>query len=350
MSIGKLSLQSIRTLLLMALFLISACGEKKSPAEPQVKTTAETTTPIRYLGLRLFNIPDSPNPFALEKEFTECVFDKPDTDAWPTFSKSCKMINLASTYKERQDEKVYIDSIVARCCGVIAATIGTYQSTYENTLRIFDELPGVEKKPVQCKNLETNMASWTKEFFVVSKNGTDKFVIQEETSGGSGGNSTSTTIYFNMVAPDCNEIERLDKMLDDEGKKRRESMAEKSSNNNRPTSTNGLFGELQCKYTTMIAVATGAAVEMKGKGNYSFKFSGPLGTVTSPSNSIEKIKFISMNVGAKSTGYIYWPVSPGDIPFEFQINIEPDGTIGGLLTIKQSPIGELMAFGPCKRI
>lgn len=350
MSIKKTSFQSIRSLLLMALFLISACGEKNSTTEPQVKTTVETTTPIRYLGLRLFDIPDSPNPFALEKEFTECVFDKPDIDDWPTFTKSCNMINLASTYKERQDEKVYIDTIVARCCGVIAATIGTNQSTYENTLRIFDELPGVEKKPVQCKNLETNMASWTKEFFIVSKNGTDKFVIQEETSGGSGGNSTSTRIYFNMVTPDCNEIERLDKSLDDEGKKRIESIAEQSSNNNRPTSTNGLFGKLQCNYTYFIAMATGAAVELKGKENYSFKFSGPLGTVTYPSNSIEKIKFISMNVGDKSTGYIYWPVSPGDIPFEFQFNMEPDGTISGLMTIKQSPMGELMALGLCKRI
>ncbi len=350
MSSGKLNLQSFKIMLLIALFFISACGEKKTTVESSAKVTAETTSPIRYLGLRLFDIPDSPNPFALEKEFTECVFDKPDPDDWPTYSKSCKIMNLAPSYKERPDEKVYIDSIVARCCGVIAATIGTYQSTYEKTLRIFDELPGVEKKPFACKNLETNSAQWQREIFIISYKGNDKFTIQEETDGGSGGNNTWTKIYYNMVTPDCNEIERLDKMLSGEGKKRTKSIAEQSGNNNRSTSTNGLVGEFQCKYTAMIAVATGAAVEMKGRENYYFKFAGPLGTVTSPKNNIENIKFISSGTGSASTGYVYRPVSPGDISFEYQINIEPNGTIAGLMTIKNTPIGEVMAFGPCQRI
>lgn len=207
---------------------LNACSEKQTSTDIPV---AEATSSVRYLGLRLLDVPTSTGPFSLEKEFKECIFKKDDID-WPISTEECKIKDLAPTFKERPDENVNIDSIVTRS-GPVTATISPNQSTYENTLRIFDNLVGVEKKSFECKNIETD--GGMSEFFIIAKNGVDKFSIQEYTYGGSGGSQTTTTVFFNMVTPDCNEIARLDKMILDQTREKNLSVAnnskEKASNN-----------------------------------------------------------------------------------------------------------------------
>ncbi len=334
-------------------------------------STALAAPGARYLGQRLLDLAQSdpkvsPGPTDLAKELKECRFTR-DDETDQTKSEKCVIRNLAPTYKQRPREELQIVADTPRCC-LGAVTISPNQLTYDNTLDLFKGIPGVKKTSVACENLKAETGS--REFFIISKDGQNKFTIQEETDGGSGGNQTSTTIYYGKPDLDCKHIEALDNLkwqrIREANLKRNNAQA--ASNNspsangiaNEPTEKPSrqdagrekkpLIGEFACTYTSMIATATGAAVQMKGKDSYIFRLQGASGTVTNPKNKTEEIRLVSVTAGTAAVGHLYEPIMPGELPFEWQINVESKGTLGGLMTLKKSPMGEIMAFGACRKI
>lgn len=346
-----------KTIFLGILAVLIGCGDKsESPNSKDKKDSTSATNSVRYLGQRLLDLtlPDAkipPMPNSLIDEFKECKFQK-DEENNQTETKECSISNLSPSYKQRQQETINIVADTPRCC-LTSVAVYTNQLTYDNTLDLFEGLPGVKKTPVACSNIEADYGR--KEFYVISRDGIDKLVVEEHTDGGSGGSNTTSTIYYGMPKIECDRIEKLEKQRMDKIREANLKNNAASTNKSTTTATNqdlqgkGLIGDFQCRYTAMIAVSTGAAVEMKGRQTHTFKLEGAFGTHTS-TNSSEKIKFVSTNTGPAGTGYLYKPVTPGEVPFEYQINIEKTGAIGGLMIVKNSPIGEVMAIGSCQKI
>lgn len=231
-------------------FLLNACGEKKSSTDSPAKASAETISSVRYLGIRLLDLTDSdpkvsPLPSSLAQEFKECKFSV-DVDSNQTLAEGCSIHDLAPTYKQRQNESLDIIANTPRCC-LGAVTISPNQLTYDNTLDIFKDIPNVIKSPASCKNIEAVTGS--RDFFVVAVNGVARFTIQEETDGGSGGSQTTTTVYFGMPTPDCEQIARIEQEKEEKiraknlalANDKNKSRASSLSSNEQPKNKNNLF-------------------------------------------------------------------------------------------------------------
>jgi hypothetical protein len=186
--------------------ILAGCGksEKGDTVDSKKSTESANTHTIQYLGVRLLDLVQSdpmvsPLPTSLTKELKECSFPK-DEDSIYIESKKCDLNDIAPTYKKRPTEEVNISAVTPRCC-LNEVTVGTNQLTYEKTLDLFEGIPGVKKKPATCPNIEVVVGR--SEFFTIAKDGINKFVIQENTDGGSGGSQTTTTIYYGMPNIDC---------------------------------------------------------------------------------------------------------------------------------------------------
>ncbi len=166
-----------------------------------------------YLGARLIDlVPDQPSvsplPQDLAEEFKECVFFRSD-ERNQTRAPECALRNPSPTYKLRTNETIDIDAETPRCC-LSTVTVSSNQLTHSTLLDLFKDLPGVEKKEVECKKL-SDQSSLTS-FYEIWKDGSSKFSIREIVTGGSGGNSMYTTIYYGMPKINCDRISDIDEM------------------------------------------------------------------------------------------------------------------------------------------
>lgn len=243
--------------------LLYGCGEKKSSTDSPIKASAESTSSVRYLGLRLLDLAQSdpkvsPLPSSLAQEFKECKFSV-DEDSNQTLTEGCSIQDLAPTYKQRQNESLDIIANTPRCC-LGAVTISPNQLTNDSTLDIFNGIAGVTKLPASCKNIEADTGS--RNFFVVSVSGTAKFTIQEETDGGSGGSQTITTVYFGMPTPDCGQIARLEQEKEEKIRAKNLSLA----NDKNLSRANGLSSNEQSKnQNTLFDSKTGITLNKDSK-------------------------------------------------------------------------------------
>lgn len=144
----------------------------------------------------------TPSPMAARETLTECKFSGDDPAYYR--AKSCEIHDVAPG-RQRTSEQLSIFPRTARCC-LFALKISQIQSDFDGGLHLFD-LPDLTKSRISCPTLEEGSTAGNgTEFWLVSKAGAPRFVIREDTSSGSGGSSTDTTIFFGTTAAKCNEF------------------------------------------------------------------------------------------------------------------------------------------------
>lgn len=183
---------------LIALLVYGVSLDSKAQAAP------------KFVGQRLIDLVPtdpgvSPDPGALKTALVECKLDRIPDDII-TYAKSCVLQRPGPRAKRKTEPDVAVIAITPRCC-LGSVLIRQTRLDQEGGLYLFDGLPGVKLKPLQCPNLDHL------KFSVVEQNGQPKFVISEFRSAGTAGTSVETTIYFGTTTARCDFFDEQQKLL-----------------------------------------------------------------------------------------------------------------------------------------
>lgn len=188
---------------------------------PKTAAVEASKSNSHYLGDRLLDMVGadpqySPAPNAIQKTIPECRFSEElSTDKGTPYVhvRQCHISDIAPN-RTRATEEVHIQVVTPHCC-TVALSVMQHQADFDGGLDLFSQLAGVTKKEVKCPELQPNdIPMSTVSFYVVERAGSPKLLIQEQTDGGSGGNTRETRLYFGKPVLDCTAIKRMDDDLD----------------------------------------------------------------------------------------------------------------------------------------
>lgn len=327
-------------------------------------TSTQTNSGAQYLGLRLLGLVPSdptftPMPQEIAKELKECKFFE-DPALNLTQAQGCEIQDVAPTYKLRPKEQLSISADSPRCC-LGAVTISTNQSTYEKTLDLFTGIPGVKKTEVQCSDIESS-ASDRKEFFSISQDGKNLFAIREHTYGGSGGNTTETTIYYGLPSVDCKRLAKLEELEMEKTQKANLARAQNSvtaTSNARVNDSQSrldsaspqreIVGNFSCLYAYAYSEVTGIPVEIRNKFTYVYKLSGRSGTMNASNGQTNALSLTKVNLVNGETQFWFEQLSSGGLRIEHRIAQSKSGAYSAVVLVFKNTTVPLMTIGECQK-